>query len=199
MKISSGLSAALLMGAFGSFGCEGGNTVTGVDSVGGTRYAEGSRRAAASATDLSGIWSGTIAFRAYSNIEGDTSPSPCDGVASIAVTLRQNGDNLAGQFQTGCGGVLSIRGFVNGANLSGSLDGSTGPGFGRIFGTVTSNHIRFRTVQLTDDEDDNGRDNDGDAAYTSSDVELHRQPASEREVPLLAAGERSPRALPARR
>ena len=198
MKTFSGLTSALFAGVLGSMGCSGSNTVTGPDSGGGTRIAEDPGKPAAVSADLSGLWSGTITFHAFSDIEGDTSPSPCDGFASIAVTLRQNGDSLVGQFQTGCGGVLSIRGFVTGANLSGSLDGSTGPGFGRIFGTVTSNHIRFRTVQLTDDEDDNGRDNDGDAAYTSSDVELHRQADSARDLPVLAAGGRSPRALPAR-
>ena len=173
--------------------------MTGPDSAGGTRIAEDLGKPAGLSADLSGLWSGTITFHAFSDIEGDSSPSPCDGAASITVTLKQGGENLTGGFQSGCGGLLSIRGFVNGANLSGSLESGTGPGFGRIFGTVTSNHIQFRTVQLTDDEDDNGRDSDGDAAYTSSDVELHRQPASARDLPVLAAGGRSPRALPARR
>ena len=151
-----------------------------------------------SVSGLSGVWSGTITFHAYSDLEGDSGSSSCDGASPIVVTLSQSGEKLTGQFQSGCGGVLEIRGVVGDTNLSGSLESSAGPGFGRIYGTVTSSDIQFRTVQLTNDEDDpEGIDNDGDAAYTSTNVELHRS-SPQRPVPVIVDRARSPR-LPSTR
>jgi hypothetical protein len=154
--------------------------------------------AGSTVSGLSGTWRGTITFHAYSDLEGDAGPSPCDGVESITVTLNQSGQKLTGQFQSGCGGVLEVRGVVAATSLSGSLESPTGPGFGRIFGTVSPSEIQFRTVQLTDDEDDpEGKDNDGDAAFTSSEVELYRS-SPERSVPVRVDRARSPR-LPSTR
>lgn len=199
MKISNGIASVLLAGTLGLLGCNGANTVTGVDEGGGTRFAQSLQKVINSPASLSGLWKGTIVFHAYNNLEGDSAPSPCEGTEAIGVALSQNGERLTGHFESGCAGTLEIQGVVIGAQVSGTLASASGPGFGRIFGTVSSGRIRFRTVQTTDDEDDNGRDNDGDSSFTSTDVDLSPAPSTVRLRPLVAESTRSPRALAPRR
>ena len=169
MKRSQWILALMLPGVVGSVdGC---NKAAPTEPGGG---AFAMAACASSASDLSGVWCGTIACHAHN-------------------------EKLTGQFQSGCGGLLEIRGVINETSLFGSLWSPTGPGFGRIVGSVSSSRIRFRTIQLANDQDDpNGRDNDGDAAYTSTEVELVRS-SPLRSSPLIVDQVRSSRLLPDRR
>jgi hypothetical protein len=148
-------------------------------------------------TGLSGTWSGTIRFFAFN---GDYVVLPCDGTAPISVTLNQDAEHLTGQFQSGCAGMLEIRGYIIGDRISGALESSTGQLFGRIFGIVSSSEVRFQTITYIDEHGDGAPDTDGDGSVRSSDVELHRSVRSERDFPVRAdASGRFPRVLAARR
>lgn len=195
MKIN-GLTSALLAGMLGFLGCNGADTVTGVDSGGSTRFAEGVQKVAGPPASLSGIWSGTITLHAYL---GDYVTLQCDTKSPIRVVLSQDGASLTGQFQSGCAGVLEIRGVVAGDRISGSLDSPTGQSYGKIYGSVSTSQIDFWTMKYIDEHGDGTPDTDGDGTIRSSDVTLHREMRSERDVPVRAASDRSPRIPAARR
>lgn len=119
---------------------------------------------------LSGTWKGTIEF--YGNPEeGDV---PCEKVASITITLIESGGNLTGQFEAGCHGTLVLNGIIRGGQMFGSLDVSgAGLSYGRVYGTLSSNRIRFQTVyDLPGDGDE--PDSDHDDKFVSSKADLSR-------------------------
>jgi hypothetical protein len=119
---------------------------------------------------LGGTWKGTIAF--YANPEeGDV---PCEKVASITIALIESGGNLTGQFEAGCHGTLVLHGIISGGQMFGSLDVSgAGLSYGRVYGSVSSNRIRFQTVyDLPGDGDE--PDSDHDDKFVSSKADLSR-------------------------
>jgi hypothetical protein len=199
MKTSHGIASALLAG-LGFVGCNGANTVTGVDSrSGGTRFAESPQKVASPPASLSGMWSGTIKLHAYLGAEHGNVVLPCGGIASILIYLSQDGQRLTGQFQSGCAGMLEIHGVVVGDRISGTLDSARGQDYGKIYGTVSASQIAFWTMLYIDEHGDGTPDTDGDGSVRSSDVELHRSMPSERETPIRVASGRSPRVLAPRR
>ncbi len=141
------------------------------------------------AAELAGVWTGTITFHAFNDREGGFLSAPCDGPQTIAAALAQSGDALTGRLAT-CAGELELRGHVVGGNLVGTLDRTAGASIGKISGTVSAGRISFFTTQALDDEDDYGRDNDGDGSFRSADVMLQPQDPGPRAHPILAGGGR---------
>jgi hypothetical protein len=120
--------------------------------------------------DLTGTWSGTIAF--YTNPEeGD---EPCEKAASITVSLVESGTSLTGQFAAGCHGTIVLSGtLVGAAQLFGWLQTTADANYGKVNGVVSSRHISFRTiVDLVGDGDE--PDSDRDDNYVAARVELSR-------------------------
>jgi hypothetical protein len=182
MKRQSGILWAVGLGIVGSLGCDKAAPTEPARDLADMSIA----KVAPTPADLSGTWSGTITFHAF---ESDMEVLPCDGTASMRVTLRQEGGSLSGRFETACAGELKIRGVVNGIRISGLLDGSKGHNYGSIDGTVLSSGIRFQTHKRIDKNRN----------ALTTEVDLHRLQLSARTLPLVVDPGRSPRALAPRR
>jgi hypothetical protein len=141
----------------------------------------------AAALELAGAWTGAITFHAFDDPEEGYIAAPCDGLRTISTVLAQSNGVLTGQFAT-CAGALELRGVIVGGNLVGTLGRTAGASIGRITGSVSSNRISFFVTQPLADEDDFGKDNDGDGSFRAADVILQPRDPAERTRPVLAGG-----------
>ena len=91
---------------------------------------------------------------------------------------------------------MEIHGVVEGDRIAGTLASPAKQDYGTIFGTISANQIRFKTIKYIDEHGDGQPDDDGDGNVVSSEVDLRR--SAERASPIAVDRGRSPRVLPAR-
>ena len=114
---------------------------------------------ATASQDLSGTWSGTIAFvhEGHGFTPPPNWPGTCGGSEPITVEVVESGGNLTGQFEASCG-TFTLQGLHRGIYMFGSLVGPDGPGTISI-GQVSADRIRFQaTVNIDFDHNSDADD-----------------------------------------